>query len=108
MDGGSRIIHQPTPFSHLGLSKSAPPEKQPQPMNPTEALIGREPFCLLDLETTGFSAESHEITEIAVIRVGADLQILEETSCLIRIENPVVTSFRRFWIWFTGDMLQGF
>jgi DNA polymerase III alpha subunit (gram-positive type) len=88
MVGCNRIIHQP-PFRHLGLSKSAPPEKQPQLMNPTEALIGQEPFCLLDIETTGFSAESHEITEIAAIRVGADLEILEETSCLIRIENPV-------------------
>jgi len=51
--------------------------------------FGRAPFCLLDIETTGFSTEIHEITEIAAVRVNERFEIVEETSCLVRIENSV-------------------
>lgn len=51
--------------------------------------LGKRSFCILDTETTGFSADSHEITEIAALRVGEGFEIIAETSCLVRITNRV-------------------
>ena len=39
-------------------------------MNP---LFGKSSFCLLGIETTGFSTDSNEITEIAAIRVNESI-----------------------------------
>lgn len=51
--------------------------------------FGKSSFCLLDIETTGFSTESNEITEIAVIRVNESFEITGEMSKLIRISGRV-------------------
>jgi len=49
--------------------------------------FGRSPFCVLDIETTGFSTDYHEITEIAALRVDAEFGIVEEFSSLVKINS---------------------
>lgn len=51
--------------------------------------FGRTSFCLVDIETTGFSPDLHEITEVAAIRVNEDFEVVAEMSRLIRISQPV-------------------
>lgn len=51
--------------------------------------FGTDNFCLLDIETTGFSTDYNEITEIAVIRVNASFGIEGEMSRLVRISGTV-------------------
>jgi len=51
--------------------------------------FGRSPFCVVDIETTGFSPDLHEITEIAAIRVNESFEITGEMSSLIRVSQPV-------------------
>ncbi len=51
--------------------------------------FGESCFCLLDIETTGFSTETCEITEIAAIRVNERFEITGEMSRLVRITGRV-------------------
>ena len=51
--------------------------------------FGRSSLCLLDIETTGFSTDYHEITEIAAIRVNERFEIEGEMSRLVRISGQV-------------------
>ncbi|QTN33702.1 3'-5' exonuclease [Akkermansiaceae bacterium] len=51
--------------------------------------FGKRSFCLLDIETTGLSTDSCEITEIAVIRVDERFAITGEMSRLVRISGKV-------------------
>ena len=51
--------------------------------------FGKAAFCLIDIETTGFSPELHEITEVAAIRVNEHFEVTDEMSRLIRISQPV-------------------
>ena len=56
---------------------------------PCPEIIGRAPFCIVDIETTGLSPNTEEITEIAVIRVDEHLEICGEMSRLVRISRSI-------------------
>lgn len=51
--------------------------------------FGEAPFCVVDIETTGFSTDFHEITEIAAIRVDENFEVIGEFSSLVRISGYV-------------------
>ena len=51
--------------------------------------FGQTSFCLLDIETTGFSTDTCEITEIAAVRVNERFEVTGEMSRLIRISGRV-------------------
>ncbi len=51
--------------------------------------LGGGSFCLVDIETTGFSSAYEEITEIAAIRVDSNFKVLAEISCLIKVTKRV-------------------
>lgn len=51
--------------------------------------FGRSSFCVVDIETTGFSTEYNEITEIAAIRVNESFTVVEEFSSLVKISGNV-------------------
>lgn len=51
--------------------------------------FGRRSLCLLDIETTGFSIDLDEITEIAAIQVNDRFEIVAEMSWLVRISGSV-------------------
>jgi DNA polymerase-3 subunit epsilon len=57
--------------------------------NPLSFPFGRAPFCVLDTETTGLSAQMHEITEVSAIVVNERFEIVSEMSRLIRITSRV-------------------
>lgn len=51
--------------------------------------FGIHPFCLLDIETTGFSADFNEITEIAALRVNERFEVTGQMSRLVRISGSM-------------------
>jgi len=51
----------------------------------------RVPFVVADLETTGLSANQHEITEVAAILVNPDGTATSEFSSLVKTVNPIPT-----------------
>lgn len=51
--------------------------------------LGKETFCLIDIETTGLSTAFHEITEISAIRVNNRFEAIAEISHLVRISGSV-------------------
>ena len=51
--------------------------------------FGKTSFCLVDIETTGFSPDMHEITEIAAIQVNECFEVVAEMSRLVRISGTV-------------------
>jgi len=59
------------------------------PAAPASFVFGRSPFSLLDIETTGFSARMHEITEISAIRVDERFQIVAQVNHLVKICSRV-------------------
>ncbi len=62
----------------MKLSKKSPPFH-----------FGQESFCVIDIETTGFSTALHEITEVSAIQVNERFEITAEMSHLVRISGTV-------------------
>ena len=45
-------------------------------------------YCVLDLETTGFSAVTEKITEVGIMKV-KDGKVIDEFSCFVNPEKPI-------------------
>lgn len=54
-----------------------------------------ERYAVIDLETTGASAKSHKITEVAIILIDGD-KIVERYSTLINPERPIPYAITKF------------
>lgn len=71
----------------LGRAAQSSPPPRTQPMR--AAAPGRQRFAVLDVETTGLSADQHRIVEIAVVTTDPWGRILEEWSTRINPQGPV-------------------
>jgi DNA polymerase-3 subunit alpha (Gram-positive type) len=70
-----------------GLEAYLVPDKKPSVTNPQGQNIDTT-YCVLDLETTGFSPVTEKITEIGVMKV-QDGKVVEEFSCFVNPEKPI-------------------
>ena len=70
-----------------GVEAYLAPDKKPSVTNIKGQSIDTT-YCVLDLETTGFSPVTEKITEIGVMKV-KDGKVLEEFSCFVNPEKPI-------------------
>jgi len=70
-----------------GVEAYLAPDKKPAVTNPKGQSIDTT-YCILDLETTGFSPVTEKITEIGVIKY-KEGKIIEEFSCFVNPEKPI-------------------
>ena len=72
-----------------GVEAYLAPDKMPSVTNGKGQGIDTT-YCVLDLETTGFSAKTEKITEIGVMKV-QNGQVLDKFSCFVNPEKPIPT-----------------
>ncbi len=72
-----------------GVEAYLAPDKKPSVTNPKGQGLDTT-YCVLDLETTGFSAVTEKITEIGVMKV-KDGVVVDEFSCFVNPEKPIPT-----------------
>ena len=53
------------------------------------ALTGTPRFAVIDLETTGLFPERHRIVEIAIVRLAADLAVIDEWTTLVNPQRDI-------------------
>ena len=70
-----------------GVEAYLVPDKMPSVTNSKGQSIDTT-YCVLDLETTGFSAKTEKITEIGVMKV-KDGKVLDEFACFVNPEKPI-------------------
>ena len=70
-----------------GVEAYLAPDKMPSVTNSKGQSIDTT-YCVLDLETTGFSAKTEKITEIGVMKV-KDGKVLDEFACFVNPEKPI-------------------
>ena len=70
-----------------GVEAYLAPDKMPSVTNSKGQGIDTT-YCVLDLETTGFSAKTEKITEIGVMKV-KDGKVLDEFACFVNPEKPI-------------------
>ncbi|MFA5522940.1 MAG: DNA polymerase III subunit alpha [Tissierellales bacterium] len=70
-----------------GVEAYLAPDKKPSVTNPKEQVIDTT-YCILDLETTGFSAVTEKITEIGIMKL-KDGKVIEDFSCFVNPEKPI-------------------
>ncbi|MDT8717779.1 DNA polymerase III subunit alpha [Clostridium sp. 19966] len=70
-----------------GVEAYLAPDKKPSVTNAKGQSIDTT-YCVLDLETTGFSAVTEKITEIGAMKV-KDGKVIEEFSCFVNPEKPI-------------------
>ena len=70
-----------------GVEAYLAPDKMPSVTNSKGQSIDTT-YCVLDLETTGFSAKTEKITEIGVMKV-KDGKVIDEFACFVNPEKPI-------------------
>ena len=70
-----------------GVEAYLAPDKMPSVTNSKGQSIDTT-YCVLDLETTGFSAKTEKITEIGVMKV-KEGKVLDEFACFVNPEKPI-------------------
>ena len=70
-----------------GVEAYLAPDKEPSVTNPKGQKIDTS-YCVLDIETTGFSPRTEKITEIGVMKI-KDGEILDKFSCFVNPEKPI-------------------
>ncbi len=70
-----------------GVEAYLAPDKKPSVTNPMEQSIDTT-YCVLDLETTGFSPVTEKITEIGIMKL-KDGKVIDEFSCFVNPEKPI-------------------
>lgn len=70
-----------------GVEAYLAPDKKPSVTNPKGQSIDTT-YCVLDLETTGFSPVTEKITEIGIMKL-KDGKVIEEFSCFVNPEKPI-------------------
>jgi DNA polymerase-3 subunit alpha (Gram-positive type) len=70
-----------------GVEAYLAPDKKPSVTNPKGQSIDTT-YCVLDLETTGFSAVTEKITEIGIMKL-QDGKVIDKFSCFVNPEKPI-------------------
>jgi DNA polymerase-3 subunit alpha (Gram-positive type) len=70
-----------------GIEAYLAPDKKPSVTNPKGQSIDTT-YCVLDLETTGFSPVTEKITEIGVMKF-QDGKVIDSFSCFVNPEKPI-------------------
>ena len=70
-----------------GVEAYLAPDKENSVTNPKGQDLDTT-YCVLDLETTGFSAVTEKITEIGVMKV-KNGEVIDEFSCFVNPEKPI-------------------
>lgn len=73
-----------------GVEAYLAPDKKPSVTNPKEQSIDTT-YCVLDLETTGFSPVTEKITEIGVMKI-KDGKVIDKFSTFVNPEKPIPAS----------------
>ena len=70
-----------------GVEAYLAPDKENSVTNPKGQSIDTT-YCVLDLETTGFSAITEKITEVGIMKV-KNGEVIDEFSCFVNPEKPI-------------------
>jgi DNA polymerase-3 subunit alpha (Gram-positive type) len=70
-----------------GVEAYLAPDKKPSVTNPKGQSIDTT-YCVLDLETTGFSAVTEKITEIGIMKLQGG-KVIDKFSCFVNPEKPI-------------------
>jgi len=70
-----------------GVEAYLAPDKKPSVTNSKGQSIDTT-YCILDLETTGFSAVTEKITEIGIMKL-QDGKVIDKFSCFVNPEKPI-------------------
>ncbi len=70
-----------------GVEAYLAPDKKPSVMNQKGQSIDTT-YCVLDLETTGFSPVTEKITEIGIMKL-KDGKVIDKFSCFVNPEKPI-------------------
>ncbi|WP_027626385.1 DNA polymerase III subunit alpha [Clostridium lundense] len=70
-----------------GVEAYLAPDKKPSITNPKGQSIDTT-YCVLDLETTGFSPVTEKITEIGIMKL-KDGKVIDQFSCFVNPEKPI-------------------
>ena len=70
-----------------GVEAYLAPDKKPSVTNIKGQSIDTT-YCVLDLETTGFSPVTEKITEIGIMKI-KDGKVIDKFSCFVNPEKPI-------------------